>query len=48
MEAAYGLLGVDRGSRSMGAVFTIFENFLDSSVKLMDGKSPFRDEFRSF
>lgn len=41
MEAVYGLLGVDRGVPEVwGSVYDIRE-LLDSSVKLMDGKSPF-------
>ena len=40
MEAVYGLLGVDRGVPEVwGSVYDIRE-LLDSSVKLMDGKSP--------
>ena len=40
MEAVYGLLGVDRGVPEVwGRVYDIRE-LLDSSVKLMDGKSP--------
>ena len=40
MEAVYGLLGVDRGvPEEWGSVYDIRE-LLDSSVKLMDGKSP--------
>ena len=39
MEAVYGLLGVDRGVPEVwGSVYDIRE-LLDSSVKLMDGKS---------
>ena len=40
MEAVYGLLGVARGVPEVwGSVYDIRE-LLDSSVKLMDGKSP--------
>ena len=40
MEAVYGLLKVDRGVPEVwGSVYDIRE-LLDSSVKLMDGKSP--------
>ena len=40
MEAVYGLFGVDRGVPEVwGSVYDIRE-LLDSSVKLMDGKSP--------
>ena len=40
METVYGLLGVDRGVPEVwGSVYDIRE-LLDSSVKLMDGKSP--------
>ncbi len=40
MEAVYGLLGVDRGVPEVwGSVYDI-RVLLDSSVKLMDGKSP--------
>lgn len=40
MEAVYGLLGVDRGVLEVwGSVYDIRE-LLDSSVKLMDGRSP--------
>ena len=40
MEAVYGLLGVDRGVPEVwGSVYDI-RALLDSSVKLMDGKSP--------
>ena len=40
MEAVYRLLGVDRGvPKVWGSVYDIRE-LLDSSVKLMDGKSP--------
>lgn len=40
MESVYGLLGVDRGVPEVwGSVYDIRE-LLDSSVKLMDGKSP--------
>lgn len=42
MEAVYGLFGVDRGVPEVwGSVYDIRE-LLDSSVKLMDGKSPLR------
>lgn len=45
MEAVYGLLGVDRGVPEVwGSVYDIRE-LLDSSVKLMDGKSPLEIEF---
>lgn len=44
MEAVYGLLGVDRGVPEVwGSVYDIRE-LLDSSVKLMDGKSPLEIE----
>ncbi|WP_167958039.1 oleate hydratase [Anaerosporobacter faecicola] len=44
MEAVYGLLGVDRGVPEVwGSVYDIRE-LLDSSVKLMDGKSPLEME----
>lgn len=44
MEAVYGLLGVDRGVPEVwGSVYDI-RNLLDSSVKLMDGKSPLEIE----
>ena len=40
MEAVYGLLGVDRGVPEVwGSVYDI-RDLLESSVKLMDGKSP--------
>ena len=40
MEAVYGLRGVDRGVPEVwGSGYDIRE-LLDSSVKLMDGKSP--------
>ena len=40
MEAVYGLLGVDRGVPEVwGSVYDI-RDLLDSTVKLMDGKSP--------
>ena len=40
MEAVYGLFGVDRGVPEVwGNVYDIRE-LLDSSVKLMDGRSP--------
>ena len=40
MEAVYGLRGVDRGVPEVwGRVYDVRE-LLDSSVKLMDGKSP--------
>ncbi len=40
MEAVYGLAGVDRGVPEVwGSVYDVRE-LLDSSVKLMDGKSP--------
>lgn len=40
MEAVYGLFGVDRGVPEVwGSVYDIRE-LLDSSVKLMDGRSP--------
>ena len=39
MESVYGLLGVDRGVPEVwGSVYDI-RNLLDSTVKLMDGKS---------
>lgn len=44
MEAVYGLLGIDRGVPEVwGSVYDIRE-LLDSSVKLMDGKSPLEIE----
>lgn len=44
MEAVYGLLGIDRGVPEVwGSVYDI-RNLLDSSVKLMDGKSPLEIE----
>ena len=44
MEAVYGLLGVDRGVPEVwGSVYDI-RDLLDSSVKLMDGKSPLEIE----
>ena len=44
MEAVYGLLGVDRGVPEVwGSVYDIRE-LLDSTVKLMDGKSPLEIE----
>lgn len=44
MEAVYGLLAVDRGVPEVwGSVYDIRE-LLDSSVKLMDGKSPLEIE----
>ena len=40
MEAVYGLCGVDRGVPEVwGSVYDVRE-LLDSTVKLMDGKSP--------
>ena len=40
MEAVYGLCGVDRGVPEVwGSVYDIRE-LLDSTVKLMDGRSP--------
>lgn len=43
-EAVYGLLGVDRGVPEVwGSVYDI-RDLLDSSVKLMDGKSPLEIE----
>ena len=40
MEAVYGLCGVDRGIPEVwGSVYDVRE-LLESSVKLMDGKSP--------
>ena len=45
MEAVYGLLGVDRGVPEVwGSVYDVRE-LLDSSVKLMDGKSPLQMNF---
>ena len=45
VEAVYGLLGVDRGVPEVwGSVYDIRE-LLDSSVKLMDGKSPLEINF---
>ena len=44
MEAVYGLLGVDRGVPEVwGSVYDIRE-LLDSTVRLMDGKSPLEME----
>lgn len=44
MEAVYGLLHVDRGVPEVwGSVYDIRE-LLESSVKLMDGKSPLEIE----
>ena len=44
MEAVYGLLHVDRGVPEVwGSVYDI-RDLLDSSVKLMDGKSPLEIE----
>ena len=44
MEAVYGLLGVDRGVPEVwGSVYDV-RDLLDSSVKLMDGKSPLEIE----
>ena len=44
MEAVYGLLGVDRGVPEVwGSVYDI-RDLLDSTVKLMDGKSPLEIE----
>ena len=44
MEAVYGLLGVDRDVPEVwGSVYDVRE-LLDSSVKLMDGKSPLEIE----
>ncbi len=44
MAAVYGLLGVDSGVPEVwGSVYEIRE-LLDSSVKLMDGKSPLEIE----
>ena len=44
MEAVYGLLGVDRGVPEVwGSVYDI-RDLLDSSVCLMDGKSPLEME----
>ena len=44
MESVYGLLGVDRGVPEVwGSVYDI-RNLLDSTVKLMDGKSPLEME----
>ena len=40
MEAVYGLCGVDRGVPEVwGSVYDV-RDLLDSSIKLMDGKSP--------
>ena len=40
MEAVYGLCGVDRGVPEVwGSVYDV-RDLLDSTVKLMDGKSP--------
>ena len=44
MDAVYGLLGVDRGVPEVwGSVYDVRE-LLDSSVKLMDGRSPLEIE----
>ena len=44
MEAVYGLCGVDRGVPEVwGSVYDI-RNLLDSTVKLMDGRSPLEME----
>ena len=44
MEAVYGLLGVDRGVPEVwGSVYDVRE-LLESSVRLMDGKSPLEIE----
>ena len=44
MESVYGLLGVDRGVPEVwGSVYDI-RNLLDSTVKLMDGRSPLEME----
>ena len=44
MEDVYGLLGVDRGVPEVwGSVYDV-RDLLDSSVKLMDGKSPLEIE----
>ena len=40
MEAVYGLLGVDRGVPEVWESVYDIRELLDSSVKLMDGKSP--------
>lgn len=45
MEAVYGLLGIDRGIPEVwGSVYDI-RQLLDSSVRLMDGKSPLEIPF---
>lgn len=44
MEAVYGLLGVDRGVPEVWASVYDIRNLLDSSVKLMDGRSPLEIE----
>lgn len=44
MEAVYGLLGVDRGVPEVWASVYDIRDLLDSSVKLMDGKSPLEIE----
>ena len=44
MEAVYGLCGVDRGVPEVwGSVYDI-RDLLDSTVKLMDGRSPLEIE----
>ena len=45
MEAVYGLLGVDRGVPEVWASMYDLRDLLDSSVKLMDGKSPLDMDF---
>ena len=48
MEAVYGLLGVDRGVPEVwGSVYDV-RDLLDSSVKLMDGKSPLEIDLGPF
>ena len=44
MEAVYGLLGVDRGVPEVWASVYDIRELLESSVKLMDGKSPLEIE----
>jgi len=45
MESVYGLTGVDRGVPEVWASMYDLRDLLDSSVKLMDGKSPLDMDF---
>ena len=45
MESVYGLTGVDRGVPEVWASMYDLRELLDSSVKLMDGKSPLDMDF---